>query len=193
MRASLPTLASFDEEFGGADQVAPELDYQPLRPRRRYVWFLLPSAVLAAISAVIWINGTQPLWFFAQLLPSSLAAQTAGGSSAVEPIAELDTLKKEISELRNGQQRMSAEMTALQIAQQELQRSSIKIVSWHSEPYALLYQQIAAAPKPQTIAVRGKITQSRPAPREVNAESENRSGPLPLAGSQNAPRATPIR
>jgi hypothetical protein len=178
LRASIPTLAALDEEFGGADQIAPEPDYQPRR-RRRYVWLLIPSAVLAAISAFFSINGTQPLWSFAQLLPSSLAAQTADGGSAAESITELQSLKKEISELRNGQQNMSAEITALQVAQQELQRSSPKMVSWHSEPVALLYQQIAAAQKPQTIALRRKITQPRPAKREANVNSENRSGLSP--------------
>jgi len=194
MRASVPTLASLDEEFGGADlQVAPELEYQPLRRRRRYVWFLLPSAVLAVLSFVIWPNGALQLWSFAQLLPNSLAAQPAPGSGAVEPIADLDALKNEIAELRYGQQRMSAEIAALQIAQQELQDSSNKTVSWYSEPNALLYHQIATAPKPRTVALRSKNTEPRGATREVNAQPENSKGPLPLVGSQSATGATPIR
>jgi len=183
MRASLPTLASLDEEFGGANpQVSHELEHQPCRRRWRYVWFLLPSAVLAGVSAVIWSNGALQLWSFAQLLPSSLVAQTVGGSSAVEHITELDALKNEISELRYGQQKMSAEITDLQVAQLELQRSSTKAVTWHSEPNALLYQ-IAAAPKPRAFALRSKISQPRAATREANAE-QNRSGPLPLVGSR---------
>ena len=167
MRASLPTLASLDEEFGGTK---PELEYQPVRRRRRYVWFLLPAALLAVISAVIWPNGALQLWSFAQLL--ALAAQPAGGSGLVEPITKLDALKKEITELRYGQQQMNAEIAILQIAQQELQDSSNKTVSWYSEPNALLYQQIAAAPKPRTVALRSKITDPRPATRGANAEPE---------------------
>jgi TolA-binding protein len=176
VRASLPTLASLDEEFGGANkQVVPEQDYQPNRPRRRYVWFLLASAVLAVTSAVIWPNALQ-LWSFAQSLPSSSAEQIASPSSAgsAEQFKELDSLKKGISELRDWQQQISAEITVLQSAHQELQRSSVKAMSWYSEPNALRYQR--AAPKPRAAALR------------------NRTAPLPLVRSQTtAPDAVPIR
>jgi hypothetical protein len=177
--ASLPTLASLDEEFGGANQPTRELKHQTHRRRWRHVWLLLPSAVLAAILAAIWTDGGPQLCSFDRLLPSSLAPQTVSGSSASELITELEALKKEIGELRYEQQTMSDGMTALQIAQRELQRSPIKTVSWHSEPNALLYQQIAPAPKPRTVALRRKITQPRPATQEANAEPENRRGPLP--------------
>jgi hypothetical protein len=104
------------------------------------------------------------------LFPSSLAAQSAGGSNELGRVTELNALKNELSVLRHEQQKMSAQMTALEIAQQELQRSSTKIVSWHSEPNALLYYQIASAPKPRGVALRSKITQPGPATREANAE-----------------------
>jgi hypothetical protein len=128
-----------------------------------------------------------------RLLPSSLTAQSAGGSSELGRVTELDALKKEISVLRHEQQKMSAQMTALEIAQQELQRSSTKTVSWHSEANALLYRQIAPAPKPRTVALRSKITQPGPATREANAEPENRSEPLPLVEPNNATGVPPIR
>ena len=193
VRAPLPTLASLDEEFSGANkQVAPKPEYRPRRRRRRYVWFLLLSALLAVTSAVIWPNNALQLWSFAQLLPSPSAEQTAIRSDAgsAEPLIELDALKKEISELRYGQQQISAEITALQTAQQELQRSSVKAASWYSEPNALRYQQIAAAPNPRT-AIRRSQTAST---REANAEPGNGNGPLPLARSQTTPTgAVPIR
>jgi hypothetical protein len=166
-RLSATTLLShlsctprFDVRFAGFqarganNQAVPEQDYQPNRPRRRYVWFLLASAVLAATSAVIWPSNALQLWSFAQSLPSSLADQTASRSSAgsAEPLKELDALTKKIIELRDWQQQISAEITALQSAQEELQRSSVKAMSWYSEPNALLHQQ--AAPKPRDAALR---------------------------------------
>jgi hypothetical protein len=107
-------------------------------------------------------------------------------------VTELDALKKEISVLRHEQQEMSAQLTALEIAQQELQRSSTETVSWHSEPNALLYHRIAPAPKPRTVALPSKIPQPG-ATRGANAEPENRSRPLPLVEPNNATGAPPIR
>jgi hypothetical protein len=126
------------------------------------------------------------------LLPSSFAAQTAGESSEMRPVTELDALKKEISVLRHEQQEMSAQLTALEIAQQELQRSSTETVSWHSEPNALLYHRIAPAPNARIVALPGKIP--RPgAMRGANAEPENRSRPLPLVEPNSATGASPTR
>jgi hypothetical protein len=191
--ASLPRLALLDEEFGRANQAAPGLEYQTNRWRWRYVWLLLSSAVLAALSAVFLSNGTTlQAWSFERLLPSSVAAQTAGGSSEMRPVTELDALKKEINVLRHEQQEMSAQLTGLEIAQQELQRSSTETVSWHSEPNALLYHPIAPAPKPRIVALPGKIPQPG-AMRGANAEPENRSRPLPLVEPNSATGAPPIR
>jgi cell division protein FtsB len=199
VRAPLPTLTSLDEEFGGANkELVSEQGYQPNRPRRHYGWFLLATAVLGMTSAVIWPNNALQLWSFAQSLPSSSAEQTASRSSAgsAEPLIELDGLKKEISELRNWQQQISAEITTLQSAQQDLQRFSVQAVSWYSEPNGLLHQQIAAAPKPRAAAPRTQTanTQPRPATQEANAEPGSRGVPLPLIRSQTpAPGAVPIR
>ena len=188
--ASLPRLVLLDEEFG----CAPGLECQTHRWRWRYVWLLLPGAVLAALPAVFWGNGTTlQVWSFERLLPSSFAAQTAGESSEMRPVTELDALiKKEISVLRHEQQEMSAQLTALEIAQQELQRSSTETVSWHSEPNALLYHRIAPAPNARIVALPGKIP--RPgAMRGANAEPENRSRPLPLVEPNSATGASPTR
>jgi hypothetical protein len=49
---------------------------------------------------------------------------------------------------RDWRQQISAEITALQSAHQELQRSSVKVISWYSEPNALL--QSAGSKKTKT-------------------------------------------
>ena len=189
------SLASLDEEFGGVNKdVASELVYRPGRRRRRYFWFLLLGALVAVTSAVMWPNNAQQLWAFAQLLPSLSTEQTAsrGSAESADQLIELDALKKEISEFRYEQQKLSAEISALQTAQQELQRSSAKAAaSWFSEPNALMYQRIAPAPKPRTDA---RPSQSA-GTREVNADPGNGNGPAPpLARSQTtATGAVPIR
>ena len=122
-------MTSLDEEFGGVNKdVASELEYRPGRRRRRYFWFLLLGALVAVTSAVMWPNNAQQLWAFAQLLPSLSTEQTAsrGSAESADQLIELDALKKEISEFRYEQQKLSAEISALQTAQQELQRSSAK-------------------------------------------------------------------
>src|SRR5262249_10188973 len=107
VRASLPSLASLDEEFGGPNKpVVPEQNYQPRH--RRYVWFLVGSAVLGLTSSVLWPDNALRVWSLAQSLPSSPAEQaasqiTAGSAEARE---ELDALKKEISELRDWRQQI---------------------------------------------------------------------------------------
>jgi TolA-binding protein len=195
VRASLPSLASLDEEFGGPNKpVVPEQDYQ--RRHRRYVWFLLASAALGMTSIVLWPNNALRVWSLAQSLPSSPAEQAASQISAgsAEPREELDALKKEISELRDWRQQISAEITALQSAHQELQRSSVKVISWYSEPNALLHQP--AAPKPRTSALRSgrATTQTRPAMQEADAEPRNATVPYPLERSQTTgPDDIPIR
>ena len=198
VRASLPTLASLDEEFGGANKpVVPEQDYQRSCRRRRYVWFLLAGAALGVSSVVLWPNNALRVWWsFAQSLPSSPAEQPASRSSAgsADPREELDALKKEISELSDWRQQISAEITALQSAHQKLQRSSVKVMSWYSDPNALLHQP--AAPMLRTTALRNgrATTQTRPAIQEADAEPRNRTVPLPLVRSQTTgPDAIPIR
>jgi hypothetical protein len=105
----------------------------------------------------------------------------------------LGALKDEISELRYRQQKISAEVTALRLAQQELQLSSVKTTYWYSEPNALLHQQVAS--KPTAAAVRNNKPSAQPRPlQEVNAEPRNGTVSLPLARSQTtAPDAAPIR
>jgi TolA-binding protein len=172
-------LASLDEAFGGPNKPAvPEKDYQ--RRRRHYVWFLLASAALGMTSIVLWPNNALRVWSFAQSLRSSSAEQAASQISAgsAETREELDALKKEIAELRDWRQQISAEIAALQSARQELQRSSVKVISWYSEPNALLHQP---APKPRTPASRsGRApTQKRPTMQEADAEPRNTTVPYP--------------
>ena len=117
VRPPLPTLASLDEEFDGAHmEAAPELNYQPDRRRWRYVWLLIALR----------------LWASAQSLIGSSVEQNTSGSTegSLGPLTALRTLKDEISELRYGQQKISAEITALRSAQQELQLSSVKAIYW---------------------------------------------------------------
>jgi hypothetical protein len=193
VRTSLPSLASLDEEFGRPNKPV-DKDYQ--RRRRVYVWFVLASAALAVTSIVLWHNDAVRVWSLAHSLPSSSAEQAASQSSAgsAEPREELDALKKEISELRDWGQQISAEITALKSAHQELQASSVKVISWYSEPNALLHQP--AAPKPKTSALRSRraTTQTRPAMQEADAAPRNTTVPYPLEQSQTTgPDDIPIR
>jgi len=196
VRPPFPTLGSLDEEFGeGHIEAAPELNYQPDRRRWRYVWLLIPIAASAVTLAVIWPNYALRLWASAQSLIGSSVEQNTSGSTegSLGLLTALRTLKDEISELRYGQQKISAEITALRSAQQELQLSSVKAIYWYSEPNALLHQQVAS--KPTAAAVRNNKPSAQPRPlQEVNAEPRNGTVPLPLARSQTtAPDAVPIR
>ena len=192
VRPPLPTSASLDEEFGGAHmEAASELSHRPDRRRWRYVWLLIPTAISAVTFAVIWPNNALQLWSSARLL---IEQTTSGGTlGSPGPLIALGALKDEISELRYGQQKISAEITALRSAQQELQLSSVKTTYWYSEPNALLHQQVAS--KPTAAAVRNNKPSAQPRPlQEVNAEPRNGTVPLPLARSQTTePDAVPIR
>jgi len=193
VRPPIPTLASsVDDELGGAYmEAAPELDYQLGRRRWGYVWSLIPTAVCAITLAVIWPNNALQLWSSAQSLISFSAQQT---TSSPRPLTAVSALKDEISELRYQQQKISAELTALRSAQQELQLSSVKATYWYSEPNALLHQQVASKPKAAAVSNNKSSTQPRSAPLEANAEPRNGTVPLPLARSQTtAPDAVPIR
>ena len=189
VRPPIPTLASSaHDELGGAYM---EAAYQLDRRRWGYVWLLIPTAVCAVTLAVIWPNNALQLWSSAQSLISFSAQQT---TSSPRPLTAVSALKDEISELRYQQQKISAELTALRSAQQELQLSSVKATYWYSEPNALLHQQIASKPKAAAVSNNKSSTQPRSAPLEANAEPRNGTVPLPLARSQTtAPDAVPIR
>jgi hypothetical protein len=191
VRPPLPTLASLDKELGGAHiEAAPELNCQPDRRRWHYVW--IPTAISAVTLAVIWPNNALQLWSSAQLLIEQTTGRTTSGSPG--PLVALGALKDEISELRYGQQKIIAEITALRSAQQELQLSSVKATYWYSEPNVLLHQQVASKPKAAAVRNNKSSTQPRSAPLEANAEPRNGTVPLPLARSQTtAPDAVPIR
>ena len=186
VRPPLPTVASLDEELGGPHlEAGPELNYQADRRRWRYVWLLIPTVISAVTLAVIWPNNALQLWTSAQSVISSSAEQTTSrsGSGSPEPLIELAALKNEISELRYGQQKIGAEITALRSAQQELQLSSVKAISWYSGPNTLLYQP--ASSKPIVNAARNTpTTRPRAATQEANAEPRDRTVPLPLARPQ---------
>ena len=193
VRPPLPTSASLDEEFGGAHmEAASELSHRPDRRRWRYVWLLIPTAISAVTLAVIWPNNAVQLWSSARLLIEQTKSGSTSGSPG--PLIALGALKDEISELRYGQQKISAELTALRLAQQELQLSSVKTTYWYSEPNALLHQQVASKPKAAAVRNNKSSTQPRSTPLEANAEPRNGTVPLPLARSQTtAPDAVPIR
>jgi hypothetical protein len=199
LRAPLPTLASLDAEFGGTSkQVAREQEHQPGRQRRRYVWFLLGSAVLGVASAVIWSNTNLQSWPVAQPFPTSLTEQTESRSSAgsADQLIEFETLRNEIAELRDLQQQMSAEATALQASHRELQGSLLRAASWYSEPNVLLHQQIAAVPKPRTVGLRNQKASAQPRAetQEGNAERRNTGVTFPLVRSQTTTtEVVPIR
>jgi hypothetical protein len=180
-------LFSLDEQFGSAHvEAASELSLRPDRRRWRYVWLLIPTAISAVTFAVIWPNNALQLWSSARLLIEQTKSGSTSGSPG--PLIALRALKDEISELRYGQQKISAEVTALRLAQQELQLSSVKTRYWYSEPNALLHQQVAS--KPTAAAVRNNKPSAQPRPlQEVNAEPRNGTVPLPLARSD----AVPIR
>ena len=186
VRPPLPTSASLDEEFGGAHmEAASELSHRPDRRRWRYVWLLIPTAISAVTFAVIWPNNALQLWS---------SAKSGSTSVSPGPLIALGALKDEISELRYGQQKISAELTALRLAQQELQLSSVKTTYWYSEPNALLHQQVASKPTAAAVRNNKPSAQPRPALQEANAEPRNGTVPLPLARSQTtAPDAVPIR
>jgi len=192
VRPPIPTLASsVDDELGGAYmEAAPELDYQLGRRRWGYVWSLIPTAVCAITLAVIWPNNALQLWSSAQSLISFSAQQT---TSSPRPLTAVSALKDEISELRYQQQKISAELTALRSAQQELQLSSVKAMYWYSEPNALLYQQVASKPKAAAVLNKKSSAQPQPASQEANAQPRNGTVPLPLARFQTAPDAVPIK
>ena len=193
VRPPLPTSASLDEEFGGTHmEAASELSLRPDRRRWRYVWLLIPTAISAVTFAVIWPNNALQLWSSARLL---IEQTTSGGTSGSPgPLIALGALKDEISELRYQQQKISAELTALRLAQQELQLSSVKTTYWYSEPNALLHQQVASKPTAAAVRNNKSSTQPRSTPLEANAEPRNGTVPLPLARSQTtAPDAVPIR
>ena len=193
VRPPLPTSASLDEEFGGAHmEAASELSLRPDRRRSRYVWLLIPTAISAVTFAVIWPNNALQLWSSARLLIEQTTSGSTSGSPG--PLIALGALKDEISELRYGQQKISAELTALRLARQELQLSSVKTTYWYSEPNALLHQQVASKPTAAAVRNNKSSTQPRLTPQETNAEPRNGTVPLPLARSQTAaPDAVPIR
>jgi hypothetical protein len=195
VRPPLPTLASLDEEFGGAHmEAAPELSHRPDRRRWRYVWLLILAAVSTATLAVIWPNNALQLWSSAQRLISSSTKEATSGSTSgsTGPLIALGALKDEISELRYGQQKISAEIAALRSAQQE-QLSSVKATYWYSEPNALLHQQVASKPKAAAVRNNKPSTQPQPAPQEANAEPRNGTAPLPLARSQTTAPDAPYQ
>jgi len=196
VRPPFPTLGSLDEEFGeGHIEAAPELNYQPDRRRWRYVWLLIPIAASAVTLAVIWPNYALRLWASAQSLIGSSVEQNTSGSTegSLGPLTALRTLKDEISELRYGQQKISAEITALRSAQQELQLSSVKAIYWYSEPNALLHQQVASKPTAAAVCNNKSTTQPRPALQKANAESRNKTTLAIGAVSDHCTGCVPIR
>jgi hypothetical protein len=124
------------------------------------------------------------------LIEQTTSASTSGSPG---PLRALSALKDEISELRYQQQKITAEITALRSAQQELQLSSVKAMYWFSEPNALLHQQVALEPKTAAVHNNKSSVQPRPAPQEANAQPRNGTMPLPLARFQTAPDAVPIK
>lgn len=144
----LPSLASFDDEFEGTTQVGPERNFQPTRLYGLYAGLLIASVILAATSVM---STTPQFWSLVQALASSPTdSQTRVSTVTPDLFTEMDVLKRELSELRELQQQISARVANLHLDQQELRPSLIKTGSWYSEP---------------------NVLQPRPALEQANAES----------------------
>jgi|tagenome__1003787_1003787.scaffolds.fasta_scaffold20750647_1 hypothetical protein len=165
----LPSLASFDEEFGGTIQVGPERNFRPNRLYGLHAGLLIASVILAAAS----VMGTAPqFWSLVQTFASSPAehSQTRVTTLTSEVFTDMDVLKRELGELRELQQQISAKVANLHLDQQELRRSLIKTASWYSEPNVLVQQ--GWAPKP-TLVHRPRAVSARPRPALEQADAES--------------------
>jgi hypothetical protein len=163
----LPSLASFDDEFEGTTQVGPERNFQPTRLYGLYAGLLIASVILAATSVM---STTPQFWSLVQALASSPTdSQTRVSTVTPDLFTEMDVLKRELSELRELQQQISARVANLHLDQQELRPSLIKTGSWYSEPNVL---QQGLAPKPRVVHhPRAVSARPRPALEQANAES----------------------
>ena len=169
---SLPCLASFDEEFEGRIQVGPERNFRPNRLHGLYAGLVIASVILAVASIM---SRAPQSWSLVQALSSSPAehSQTRVSTLTAEVFTEMDQLKRELGELHELQQQISAKVANLHLDQQELRRSLIKTASWYSEPNVLVQQ--GWAPKP-TLVHRPRVVSARPRPALEHADAELSKG-----------------
>jgi len=206
-RAPLPRRLPFtDKPFGPDEEFAPEetdvglnhIDDEKsvgLRPSRVAVlWFGM--AVLGVALAFVWRSTGAQLWSGTETSLSFAAGSASGTASAPSNSVEeqlgriardLDTLKKNIDELRAVQQQTVANVTSLQGAQQELQRrvSSVQSSRWYSDS-ALLTHPAAPAKKPVAVVAPKRVPTTRPPAQthDSNVGEHNDGAPVSLASPE---------
>jgi hypothetical protein len=100
---------------------------------------------------VIWPNEVQQFWSTSKSLAQTVSRIPVGSA---DQLVEAEALKREISELRDWQERKSVELIALQKANQYLRSSSIEVGPWFSQLRALTYQEVARVPpKPNSATI----------------------------------------
>jgi TolA-binding protein len=143
-----------------------------------------------SIGAQLWSDTQKPLSFAAA--SSSSASSAASSPSASSPIEEqlgriardLDSLRKNIDELRAAQQQTVTNVTSLQAAQQELQRraSSLQSPHWYSDS-GLLTHPTAPAKKPAAAAAPKRVPTARAPAQTLDANvgrNNNDDAPVSL-------------
>ena len=178
----IPTLASFDEEFG-REEVAPAAEGERRGRLLHSIGHLLGCAVLGIVLAVTWRNFDRQLWSDMRFWPGFGAQSTPGASNPESAeqftrlVRELETLNKEVGELRVAQQQAAASIAALQVGQQELR--SFQAASWYSNPAVLMFRIATMQEGKQTPTVR-----ARSETRDANVGRRNESAPLQLGSPQ---------
>jgi hypothetical protein len=147
-----PNLDLLNKEFGSAaEQVVPQLKARPGRRGRCYFLSLGLSVALGVTLGVIWPNEVQQFWSISKSLAQTVSRIPVGSA---DQLIEVEALKREISELRDWQERKSVELIALQKANQYLRSSSIEVGPWFSQLGALTYQEVARVhPKPNSAII----------------------------------------
>jgi hypothetical protein len=147
-----PNLDLLNKEFGSAaEQVVPQLKSRLGRRGRCYFLSLGLSVALGVTLGVIWPNEVQQFWSISKSLAQTVSRIPVGSA---DQLIEVEALKREISELRDWQERKSVELIALQKANQYLRSSSIEVGPWFSQLDALTYQEVARVhPKPNSATI----------------------------------------
>jgi hypothetical protein len=159
------TPSFYEDSRRGDDEIVPE-GQDEIEGHGRLlhsIWFLLGMAVLGVLLAFTWHKIVPQLW---ATQPSSATQRTL----SAEQIQEIDTLKKTISELRESQQQMAAELQS-------------KRAYWYSEPNVLL-QPTAVAVVPAAYPKQKSTARFGPERQGANVARRDQSAPLPLASAR---------
>jgi len=109
-----PSLDMLNKEFASAvEQVVPQLKSRPGRRGRCYFLSLGLSVAVGVTLGVIWPNEVQQFWSMSKSLMQTVSRIPVGSA---DQLVEMEALKREISELRDWQERKSVELIALQRA-----------------------------------------------------------------------------